>query len=84
MKTNIKLREQIFETIENQIAENEPPETKLTFNRLIKSGFSDFETKQLIGQCVAIEIFGILKNSKTFDEKRYLNNLELLPNEPIE
>jgi hypothetical protein len=84
MEINYKLRNQIFETINTQIKENNPPETKITFDRLIKEGHSEFETKQLIGQCLAIEIFNILKFKKQFDNERYIKNLKALPNLDLE
>ena len=84
METNDILSKQIFEIITNQIKNNDPPETKLTYKRLIDSGYSDFETKQLIGQCVTIEIFNVLKHKMPFDEKRYVKNLQQLPKEPFE
>ncbi len=82
MEVNESLREQIFETIENQIKANDPPETKLTFDRLIDSGYDDFVTKQLIGQCIAFELFHIMKFGKPFNEIRYIKNLKRLPKEP--
>ena len=84
METNEILRKQIFEIIKNQMKDNKPPETKKTFKRLIKEGYSKFETKQLIGQCVAVELFNILKYQKPFDDKRYIKNLNNLPKEPFE
>jgi hypothetical protein len=84
MKTNEILRDQIFEIIHNQMKGNNPPETKITYNRLIKKGYSDFETKQLIGQCIAVELFQVLKFKKPFDEIRYIRNLNNLPQKPIE
>jgi len=84
MKHNEILRDQIFEIIRNQIKDNDPPETKITYNRLIKQGYGDFETKQLIGQCIAVKLFQVLKFQKPFDEKRYVKNLNNLPKEPFE
>jgi len=45
---------------------------------------SDFETKQLIGQCVALEMFTVIKEQKPFNEARYVNNLKQLPKEPFD
>ena len=84
MKSNEIVREQIFEIINNQIKGNNPPETKLTYNRLIKLGYNDFEAKQLIGQCVSIELFNVLKHKKPFDEIRFTKNLKKLPENPID
>lgn len=49
MKSNEIVREQIFEIIKNQLKNNDPPETKITYDRLRKLGFNNFVTKQLIG-----------------------------------
>ena len=84
METNLKLRNEIFKIIENQIEANDPPETLKTFKRLKDQGFNDFEVKQLIGQCVAVEIFNVIKFKKPFDEERYIKNLNNLPKEPSE
>jgi hypothetical protein len=84
MKINEILREQIFEIIRNQIKDNDPPETKITYNRLKTKGYSDFETNQLIGQCVAVELFKVMKFKEQFDEIRYITNLKILPKEPFE
>ena len=83
MKKNEIVREQIFEIIRNQIKGNDPPETKITYNRLKTMGYSDFETNQLIGQCVAVELFQVMKYKEPFDEKRYIKNLKNLPKEPL-
>jgi hypothetical protein len=84
MESNEIIREQIFEIIKNQMRDNDPVETNLTYKRLIRMGFSEFETNQLIGQCVAVEIFGVLKYQKPFNEKRYIKNLLKLPAEPFD
>jgi hypothetical protein len=83
MDINTELRDQIFDIIKNQIKSNDPAETKITYDRLIGLGYSEFETKQLIGQCVAVELFSVIKEQKPFNELRYIKNLAQLPNEPI-
>ena len=84
MESNEIVREQIFEIIKNQIKTNNPPETKETFDRLKETGYSDDDAKKLIGQCVAEEIYDILKHKKPFDETRYISNLKKLPEEPFD
>ena len=84
MKSNEILREQIFEIIDNQIRDGTPPETKQTYDRLIKMGYSSIDAKKYIGQCVAVELFNIMKYHQPFDEKRYVENLLNLPKEPFE
>jgi len=84
MESNKIIREQIFEIIENQIKDNDPPETNLTFNRLIKEGYNKSDTKKLISQCIAVEIFDVIKHGNTFDKKRFIKNLKQLPKEPFD
>ena len=84
MKLNESLREEIFETIKNQIKNNDPPETKVTYDRLRKQGFDDFQTLQMIGQCLAVELFNIMKFKKPYDNERYIKNLKQLPKEPFD
>ena len=84
METNDKLREQILEIIKNQIKENNPPETKTTYDRLRKQRFDDFQTMQMIGQCLAIELFDVIKFGKPYNNARYIKNLLALPKEPLE
>lgn len=77
-------RKLIFEVVENQLKNNDPPEAKKTYDRLRKKGFDDFQTKQMIGQCVAVELFNILKYKKEFDNERYVKHLSELPKEPFD
>lgn len=84
MKPNKVLQQQIFAIIDNQIKSGDPAETKQTFDRLVKSGCSTTDAKKYIGQCVAVELFNIMKYKQPFDEKRYVRNLLNLPKEPFE
>jgi hypothetical protein len=82
MDINELLRDQIFGIIENQIEANDPPETSETLARLRKEGYDEFTAKQLIGQCVTVELFDVMQNGNAFDEERYTQNLKNLPKEP--
>lgn len=84
MKNIDKMREHIFDIIKNQMTDNEPPETNKAYHRCIEGGYNDHETKQLIGQCIAVEILKIAKNNQPFNKDRYVKNLNNLPKEPIE
>lgn len=83
METNEKLKEQILEIINNQLNDNNPPETKITYHRLLKQGFDDSQTRQMIGQCLAVELFDVFKFSKPYNNERYVKNLLALPKEPF-
>jgi hypothetical protein len=84
MKAKERRREMIFDIVRNQMKNNNPPETNLTYKRQRDMGFSEFETMQRIGQCIAVELFKVLKFKKPFDLKRYVGNLNRLPEEPFE
>ncbi len=84
MEINKELRDLIIEVVENQIDADDPVEAKIKYNRLVALGYSDFETKQLIGQCVAVEIYDVMKEQKPFNKARYVKNLNQLPKAPID
>jgi len=84
MKTDDNLKEQVFEIIKNQLIANDPPETKITYDRLRKLGYDDLQTRQMIGQCLIIEIFEVIKNQKPYNNTRYINNLQKLPEDPFD
>lgn len=65
--------------VENQIKENNPPETKKTLDRLLKKGYSRNDAMKLIGSVVAAEIYRILKSHEPFNEERYVKALRELP-----
>jgi hypothetical protein len=79
---NPNLKAAFLETVDNQLADNDPPETKETLDRLITQGMSEDDAKIYIAQAVSVEIFDILKHEKEFNMDRYLKNLKRLPEEP--
>ncbi len=84
MEFNTELRNLIIQVVDNQLDADDPVEVKITFNRLVALGYSKFESKQLIGQCVAVEMFDVIKEQKPFNEGRYVNNLKQLPKTPFD
>jgi hypothetical protein len=84
MESNEIVREKIFEIIKNQIESNTPPQTKQTLKRLVDSGYSDQDARVLIGQCVAVELFKLIKFKQPFNRDRYVANLKKLPEEPFD
>ena len=81
MKINTQLRDEIFQVIKNQIKSNTPPETKITYDRLIASGYSEFETNQQIEITVTENERLVIKNNlqrkveKPVSHKIGLNNI---------
>jgi|GEM_PF-1142040 len=83
MKYTEELGSQIIQIVENQLNSDDPPETRNTLNRLIGSGYDESNAKQLIAQCVLIELFDVVRSGRKFDFVRYVNNLHKLPALPI-
>jgi hypothetical protein len=83
-ETNPKLKGSFIEVVENQIRDNDPPEAKETFERLISDGVSEEDAKIYIGQAICVEIWDTMKNKKEFNSQRYVRNLKRLPAEPSE
>lgn len=79
-----KAGEAIVEVVENQIADNNPPETKQTLERLIKSGEPRENAIRYIASVLSIEIFGVLKHQEPYNNERYIKNLKALPKLPNE
>lgn len=79
---NPRLKKAILEVVDNQIAANDPPATKQTLDRLISKGHSEVEAKELIGVVVVSEVFEVLQAQAPFDEKRFVEALNKLPEIP--
>jgi hypothetical protein len=77
-------KEAIFDIIENQMRENNPPITEETYDRLRSNGQTHEKAMQLIGCALSVELFEIMKNGELFNEQRYISNLEGLPELPWE
>lgn len=74
----------IMHVVNSQIQDNDPPETRLTLARLIKSGLTETEAKKLIRGVAAIEICNIMEKKEPFQHKRYAEALNRLPKLPWE
>jgi len=81
-ETNPLLGEQMKEVVKNQLRMNEPPETKQTYDRLIKEGFPKDEVMRQLAVVVAAEMFDVMKNKEPFNQERYIKRLNDLPKEP--
>lgn len=74
-----KAGEAIVEVVENQLTDNNPPETKQALERLMKSGKSRENAIRYIASVLSTETFGALKHEESYDNERYIKNLEALP-----
>ncbi len=81
---NQRLKAAILEVTNNQIRDNDPPETKQALVRLQEQGYSEEEALKLIGYVVASEVFTVLKEGRTYSKEKFVAALNDLPKLPWE
>lgn len=62
----------------NQMAKNDPRQTRLTYNKLTARGYSHLEAIHKIDLVIAEEIWEIITNRKVFNENNYITKLKKL------
>ncbi len=76
---NKRLRNAINAVINQQIAENNPPETIETIERLQAEGFSKDEAYTLVGHLVSLEVAEQVAGEQGINMARFVAALERLP-----
>jgi hypothetical protein len=76
------VRAAIYEVVDNQLRDGEPPETRQTLERLMAEGHSQVKALQLIAAVVSSEIFEVLKHKRPYDQAGYVAALQRLPKLP--
>lgn len=62
--------------VDNQINENNPPISSITYKRLMEAGNSSKVAKEKIAAIVAENIYDIMTGGNSFDEVKYTRELE--------
>lgn len=75
---NPHLKAVILEVVENQIRNDNPPETRQALERLLVAGYSRKQAVEMIGSALVEEIWAILYDNKPFDRVRFTALLEQL------
>ena len=75
-------RAAIMEAVENQLRDQDPPETSKTYDRLMASGHSDQEAKRLIAVALVTEMNDMMNKKRIFNLERYIRLLGNLPKLP--
>ena len=68
-------RKLIIEVVENQMRDNNPPITDITFNRLLSEGYTKQQAKEKIAVIVTNHIYDTMKYKIPFNEERYTKDL---------
>ncbi len=76
IQPNYRLKALIMGVVDNQINENNPPITAITYKRLMAAGDSSKVAKEKIAAIVVENIYGIMTNGNSFDEEKYIRELE--------
>lgn len=72
----------LMEMVNRQLAENDPPETRETLERLLAEGYSPEHVRRMIGLLLATELTRSMLDQRPFNEKRFVENLRRLPEIP--
>ena len=73
------LRQATREVLANQLRDNDPPETRETYDRLLSQGIAENEVRRLLSAIVTMEIFTLVKEGRPFDRARFVERLKALP-----
>lgn len=64
--------------MENQILLEDPPDTRVTIERLQAEGYSRHQIKGAIARLISVHIFNIRKHKRPFDTDQYVLQLRIL------
>ena len=79
MSDNSRLDAAVWEVVENQLRDLDPPQTKQTYDRLLAAGYDDSQARAMIGKAVLTEIVAVLQSGRPYDEQRFTAALAKLP-----
>ena len=72
------VRDAVLDTVLSQIDTGEPPEARVTYDRLIDGGASNSQALQLMAAVLRVEMNEMLTKSTPFDNARYSAGLAKL------
>jgi hypothetical protein len=83
-KGNPYLRAGTLEAVDNQIRQNNPPETRRALERMLAQGIPEKEARRLIACVLVVEVFEVHKQERPYDNAKYTAALNRLPELPEE
>lgn len=81
---NLRLKKTILGVVNNQLKKNDPPAAKQAYERLLDAGYSSSEAKEKIGAVVLEEIYDVMKENQSYNEKRYTEALDEMVQQSID
>lgn len=79
-KASPEVKKALINTVKTQIKENNPPETKQAFMRLLGEGIPEKDVYIYLAQAIAYETYYMMKEKRPFDNENYVKLLAKLPN----
>ncbi|HUP30585.1 MAG TPA: hypothetical protein VM122_10465, partial [Usitatibacter sp.] len=73
------VRDAMLDTVLNQINTDDPPEARITYDRLIDGGASNSQALQLMAAALRVEMSRMLTESTPFDNDKYSALLKKIP-----
>ncbi|HUP29335.1 MAG TPA: hypothetical protein VM122_04105 [Usitatibacter sp.] len=73
------VRDAMLDTVLNQINSDDPPEARITYDRLIDGGASNSQALQLMAAALRVEMSRMLTESTPFDNDKYSALLKKIP-----
>ncbi len=83
LSVNPALTEAILAVVDQQMRDQNPPETRRTFERVVAQGYTPEDARRLIGNVVAQEIFAVMQREEAYHEQRYIRALRGLPDRAV-
>ena len=83
-RSGIRAGKAIIEAVKEQMRINEPPETKLNFDRLLVMGYPEEDVYKMLASALACEIYAVMKHKRSYNNTLYVSNLNKLPDMPWE
>ncbi len=75
MQARAELRAALTSTIQRQMDENDPAETKITYERLLAAGYGHSEVMERLTAVLVEEIHAVLSDHQPFNRARYAASL---------
>ncbi|HEX4966139.1 MAG TPA: hypothetical protein VF173_35350 [Thermoanaerobaculia bacterium] len=72
----------VMRMVDQKIADNDPPETRETVERLLAAGYSPEYVRRMIGLLIVSELTQGMFDQTPFNQKRFVENLHRLPEIP--
>lgn len=79
-KANPEVKKALIKAIKIQLKENNPPETKQAYMRLLGEGITEKNVYIYLTQALVYEMFAMMKENRAHDSKNYAKLLAKLPN----